>query len=327
MHTLSRRRFTAGSLALLAAPWSHHARAQAFPSKPIRFIIGFTASGAADVMCRTVAQHLGTRLGQSIAVENRLGASGIIAADAVAKSPPDGYTLLFGLPGPMVILPALGQKLPYDPIKDFAPVGPAGNLPLVLVVPSGLPAQNLKELIALAKAQPGKLNYASTGPGSTTHLGMELLKHAAGLDIRQVPYKGQAAALPDLLAGNVQMLLAGWSTAIPHVKSGKLRYIAVTGDQRSAAQPQVPTMAELGIPGIDPSLWCGLWAPAGTPADIVTKLSTELAAVTQSAPVRERFAELGMDPMTADAQQFARFVQSEQTRWVRVIKETNLKME
>ena len=323
MHTISRRSACAGVLSAFAG----RGRAQTYPLRPLRMVIGFTASGASDVMARTVAQHLGARLGQSVVVENRPGASGVIAADAVAKAAPDGHTLLFGLPGPMVILPALGMRLPYDPIKDFAPVGLAGNLPLVLVVPSALPARNLAELLALARAQPGRLNYASTGAGSTTHLGMELLKHAAGVDIRHVPYKGQAAALPDLLAGEVQMLLAGWSTAMPHVRSGRLRTIAVTGDQRSAIQPDVPTMAELGVAGVDPSLWCGVWAPAGTPEPALARLSEELAAVMQSGAVRERFGELGMEPLASDPVRFARFIGSEQARWQRVVREARLRLE
>ncbi len=314
-------------MASLVVAFAGTARAQAYPTKPIRLIVGFAAGGSSDVMARTIAQQLAERLGQQVIVENKTGASGIIAADTVAKAVADGYTLLFGVPGPIVILPALGTKLPYDPIKDLVPVSLVANLPLALVVPSTLPAQNLKELLDLARTQPGKLNYASTGPGSVTHLGMEMLKYAAGVDIQNVSYKGQAAALPDLMAGTVQMMLDGWATTIPHVNSGKLRFIAVTTAQRSAVQPQVPTVAEQGFPGFNASPWYGVWAPAGTPQGVIAKLSAELVVVTSSPTLRNRFKELGIDPLTGDFRQFADFILSEQKRWADLIRQANIKVE
>lgn len=326
--TISRRSAVSALAAVLLSSIGIGANAQgSYPNKPIRLVVGFAAGGSSDVMAREIAKQLSIRLGQQIIVENRTGASAVIAADAVAKASADGYTLLFGVPGPIVILPALGQKLPYDPIKDFAPVGLVGNLPLALVVPVNFPANNLQELIAVAKAQPGKLNYASTGPGSTTHIGMEMLKFFAGVDIQQITYKGQAAALPDLITGQVHMMLDGWATTLPHVKSGKLKFIAVTTPQRSAVQPQVPTVAEQGFPGFDASPWYGVWAPASTPHDVVAKVSAELAVVTQSQQIKERFAELGIDPLTAESMQFVRFMQTEQARWSKVIREAKIKMD
>lgn len=322
-----RRAFTATLAVLALTPAAVHAQTPPWPTKPLRLLVGFAAGGSSDVMARAIAERLAKNLGQQVIVENRAGAGGMLATDAVAKSPADGYTLLFGTVGPFAISPALGVKQPFDPIKDFTPVGLVGNLPLAVAVPSSLPVRDLGELLALARAKPGQLNYAHTGIGSTTHVGMEILKKAASVDIVAVPYKGQAAAMPDVMSGRVQIVLDGWSTTIPHVKSGSLRFVAVTTSARSAVQPQVPTVAESGFPGFDVSPWYGIWAPAGTPKDVIARLSTELVGITQSQVIKDRFAELGMDPLTADSEKFSKFVQSEQARWAKAIKDANIKVD
>lgn len=315
---------TAAALCWLLSP----VQAQTFPSKPLRLIIGFSAGGSSDILARLLAQGLTERLGQQVIVENRLGASGIISADVVVKSPPDGYTLLLGVPGPIITSPALGMKLPYDPIKDLVPVVLVAHTPMAFVVSSTVPVDNLQELIAYAKANPGKLNYASTGAGSMTHLSMEMLKHAAGVDIRHVPYKGAVSAIPDLIAGNVQMMMdAGWDNTLPHVKTGKLKYMGVSSIKRSSAQPQVPTIAEGGFPGFDASPWYGVFAPAGIPAGVRTRLAKEVAAVVESPSVRKRFADLGFEPMTGDGAVFSNFILSERVRWVKIIHDGNIKLE
>ncbi|NKE68898.1 tripartite tricarboxylate transporter substrate binding protein [Ramlibacter sp. RBP-2] len=312
---------------VLLALFASASFAQAYPSKPIKLVIGLSAGGPSDVMARTVALALGERLGQQVVVENRTGVGGNIAAEGVAKSPADGYTLLFGSSGPLAVSPTLFQKLAYDPLKDFAPVGLVANLPLVLAVPTSLPVHNVQELIALAKARPGALNYASAGNGGITHLAMELLKSEANVDIRHVPYKGTAAAMPDVVSGNVQMVMDGWSGVQPLVKAGKLRQIAVAVDKRLAVAPDVPTIAEHGFPGFNASPWYGILAPAGTPQPIVSKLSSELAAVMSSAALKEKFQSLGMEPLTSTPAEFAAFLRTENEKWAKVVKRSGAKAE
>lgn len=317
------QRFAGVVLAVCASA----ATAQSYPVKPIKLVIGLAAGGPSDVMARTVAKALGDRLGQQVVVENRTGVGGNIAADAVAKSPADGYTLFFGSTGPLAVSPTLFRNLSYDPLKDFAPIGLVANLPLVLVVPTSLPVQNMQELIAYAKARPGALNYASAGNGGTTHLGMELLKSEAGLDIKHVPYKGTAAALPDVVAGSVQMVMDGWSGPQPLVKAGKLRQIAVAVDKRLTVAPDVPTIAESGLPGFNASPWYGILAPVGTPPAIVDKLGTALTAVMASEPVKEKLESLGMEPLTSSPSQFAVYLRSENVKWAKVVKQSGAKVE
>lgn len=324
--TISLQRFVFKFVAAVAAVvFGAAAHGQAYPTKPIRLVIGLGAGGPSDVMARTVAKALGDRLGQPIVVENKTGAGGNIATDLVAKASPDGYTLLFGSTGSLAVAPTLYRKLPYDPIKDLAPVGLVANLPLVLVVPTSLPVHTMGDLVNLAKSKPGQLNYASAGTGATTHLAMELVKTTAGIDIRHVPYKGTAAAIPDLVSGQVQMVLDGWSGTEPLVKAGKLRQIAVAIDKRLAIAPDLPTIAESGFPGFNASPWYGVLAPAATPKEIIAKLSAELAIVMASPAVKEKFASLGMEPLTSDPEQFAAFVKSENTKWAKVVQQSGAK--
>jgi tripartite-type tricarboxylate transporter receptor subunit TctC len=324
--TISLQRFVFKFVAAVAAVvFGAAAHGQAYPTKPIRLVIGLGAGGPSDVMARTVAKALGDRLGQPIVVENKTGAGGNIATDLVAKASADGYTLLFGSTGSLAVAPTLYRKLPYDPIKDLAPVGLVANLPLVLVVPTSLPVHTISDLVNLAKSKPGQLNYASSGTGATNHLAMELVKTTAGIDIRHVPYKGTAAAMPDLVSGQVQMVLDGWSGTEPLVKAGKLRQIAVAIDKRLAIAPDLPTIAESGFPGFNASPWYGVLAPAATPKEIIAKLSAELAIVMASPAVKERFASLGMEPLTSDPEQFAAFIKSENTKWAKVVQQSGAK--
>lgn len=252
------------SAAMLAAlPPS--AGAQAYPDKPIRLIVPYPAGGSSDVMARAVAEKLTTALAVQIVVENRAGAGGNIAASVAARASADGYTLFFGAAGPLAVNPALYEKLPFDPVKDFMPIGLVGKMPLFLTVPASLPVQSLKELIELAKARPGQLNYASSGIGGTTHLAMEVLKSQTGAGITHVPYKGTAAGVADMLGGSIQAIFDARPTTGPHVQAGKLKFLAVSTAGRSALEPQLPTVAESGFPGFDLYVWYGLMAPAGTP--------------------------------------------------------------
>lgn len=311
------------SALLIAAPQGTFA--QSYPTKPIRLLVPYAAGGATDIMARVVAQKLSENLGQQVVVENRPGAGGNIAADAVAKAAPDGYTLFFGSTGPLVINPSLYAKLSFEPVKDFAPIGLVGDMPLFLVVPVSQPVHSIKDLIALAKAKPGQLNYASSGVGGTTHLAMELFKTTAGVDILHIPYKGTAAGVADMLAGNIQVMFDVMATSGPHVKTGKLRFIGVTTTKRSAFAPDVPTIADAGFPGFEATFWTGFLAPAGTPREIINKLSAELAKVIALPELRERFATLGMEPRTSNPEQFAAFIRSETVKWAKVVRDSGAK--
>lgn len=302
--------------------------AQGYPTKPIRLIVSFPAGGPTDIMARTMSQKLSESLGQSIVVENKLGAGGNIGADAAAKAAPDGYTLYFGSLSQMAISPALYPKLPFDPVKDFAPIGLVGQLPLFLVVPVNLPVHSLKDLIALAKSKPGRLTYAASISGGTTHLVWELFKSASGVNMKHIPYKGTAIAIPDLLSGNVDALIDALVTTAPHVEAGKLRFIAVTTAKRSTLVPNVPTIAESGFPGFEAISWSGLFAPAGTPGEIIQKLSTELAKVMALPEVLKRFATLGMEPLASSSpEQFSAFMRSEAIKWAKTIRDAKVKVE
>ncbi|MDO9093650.1 MAG: tripartite tricarboxylate transporter substrate binding protein [Rubrivivax sp.] len=314
------------SAAMLAAlPPS--AGAQAYPDKPIRLIVPYPAGGGSDVMARAIAEKLTTALAVQIVVENRVGAGGNIAASVAAKAPADGYTLFFGAAGPLAVNPALYEKLPFDPVKDFMPIGLVGKMPLFLTVPVSLPVQSLKELIELAKARPGQLNYASSGIGGTTHLAMEVLKSQTGAGITHVPYKGTAAGVADMLGGSIQAIFDAWATTGPHVQAGKLRFLAVSTAGRSALEPQLPTVAESGFPGFDLYVWYGLMAPAGTPPEVIAKLSSETAKVMAQADLKERFARLGMEPMTSTPEQFATHLRAETAKWAKIVRDSGARAE
>jgi tripartite-type tricarboxylate transporter receptor subunit TctC len=295
------------------------APAQDFPRKPIRMIIPYPPGGPTDILGRIVAQNLSERLGQQVVVENKPGASGMIGADLVAKAPPDGYTLLANA-SIHVINASLYKKPTYDAIKDFTPVSLIADVPLVLVVPPELPVKSVKDLIALAKSKSGKLNFASSGNAAAPHLAGEAFKIATGVDMQHVPYKGSGPALTDLMGGQVQLMFDSLPSSISHVKSGKLRAIAVTTAKRSSALPSVPTIAESGVPGFDISTWYGVWAPAGTPKEIVSRLSGEIAKIVKLPDVRERLSGLGAEPVGSSPDEFAAYCRSELAKWAKIVK-------
>lgn len=303
------------------------AAAEPYPNKPIRLIVPYAAGGGTDVMARAFAQRLASALSVQIVVENRTGAGGNIAASAVAKAAPDGYTLFFGAAGPLAVNPALYDKLPFDPVKDFAPIGLVGSMALFLTVPASMPVKSVKDLVALAKAKPGQLNYASAGIGGTTHLAMEVLKTETGANLTHVPYKGTAAGVADMLGGNIQVIFDAWTSTSPHVESGKLKYLAVSTAARSALAPQVPTMAESGFPGFNLFVWYGILAPAGTPSEVVDKLGRETLKVMAQPELKEAFARLGMEPMSGGPEPFGAFIRSETVKWAKIVRDAGAKAE
>jgi len=285
--------------------------AQSYPAKPIRFVVGFTAGGASDITSRIIGQKLTEHLGQAVIIDNRAGASGTIAGGIVAKAPPDGYTLLSGATSILAINPALYAKLDYDSLRDFAPVSQTVSMPQLLVVHPSVKATTLKELLALAKAKPGELNYSSSGTGSSSHLAMELLKYMTGINVVHVPFKGSGQAMPNLLAGQVQLVFDPMPSSLPHVKSGRLRAIAISTATRSPAIPELPTVAEAGVPGYESSLWYGVLLPAQTPSAVVAKLNQTINAILREAEVGERFAALGAEPRGGTSAEFGAYIGTE----------------
>lgn len=324
MGKVHRRQFLIAAGALLAAPL---ARAQgAFPSRPIRIIVPASPGGAADILSRTIAQKLADAWGQPVLVDNRTGAAGIIGAEAVAKAPNDGYTIMMGFAGVIAVNPSLYKTLPYDSVKDYAPVALVALSPLMLVVHPAVPAYSVNELIALAKAKPGQLNFASTGSGSTQHLSAELFKTMAGIDMTHIPYKGSSLAYPDLLAGNVSLMFENMLSMLPNAKSGKVRALAVTGTKRSAAMPELPTVAE-SVPGFSAVGWYGVLAPAGTDAAIVNKLSAEINRILKLPEVSERLSSLGAEPSGSTPEEFAAHIRTEIAKWGKVVRDSGARIE
>lgn len=301
--------------------------AQTYPSKPIRIIVPFPAGGNADILARILGQKMAESLGQQIIVDNRAGAAGIIGAQAAAKSPPDGYTLFMGTTGTQTTNPAVYARLPYDPLRDFAPVSNFAGSPYVLVVHPSLPVRNLKELIALARARPGALHYASFGAGSSAHLTGVLLQTMARIDIVHVAYKGGPPALADLVGGHVEMMFNLLPGILPHVKAAKLRAIAVAAEKRAAAIPEMPTFAESGMPDFYSDSWYGIFVPAGTPKDVVSKLNAEVLRVLALPEVKQRLAAEGAEPMGGSPEQFAEQIRRDLARWTRVAKGADIKIE
>ncbi|HEX9556002.1 MAG TPA: tripartite tricarboxylate transporter substrate binding protein [Reyranella sp.] len=314
------------ALALLAVGVGT-ALAQAYPSRQIRIVVPFAAgAGVLDIMARLVGQHLGASLGQQVVIDNRPGAGGIVGAEVVAKAEPDGYTLLMGNTA-LVVSPYLYAKLPFEPLADFVPVTLVNSAPLLLVVHPSVPVQSVKELIAYAKARPGQLNYGSGGVGSTPYLATELLKAMAGIDVVHVPYKGGAPALADLVAGQLTFMIENVPGTMPLVKSGKLRALAITSAQRSPLAPDLPTMAEAGVPDYEMVGWNGVFVAKGTPAEIVARLNSDLAKVLRLPDVKEQMATLGAEPGGDSTPAFGAFVKAESARWGRIIKERGIRPE
>jgi tripartite-type tricarboxylate transporter receptor subunit TctC len=312
-------------LLMLCAPYAVQAQ---YPSQTVRVIVGFPPGGTTDVIGRLVAQGLSERLGKPFVVENRPGASGSIGASAVAKATPDGHTLLV-VPSTQGTNPFLYGSLPYDTDRDFAPIGLIASTPYLFVVYPGLPVQNFRELIALLKKNPGKYQYASTSPGTAQHLGAELVKRMAGVDMEHVPYKGTGAVMPDLLSGRVPMMFENIAVMTPHVKKGALRALAVSSAKRSSLLPDVPTVAEtgMGLEGFEVLGWFGLYAPAGTPADIVRRLNAEVNALIVQPAMVQRFAELGAEPLGGPPEALVAFLKAEQDKWGRVIRDLGIKLQ
>ena len=304
------------------------AQAQVYPSKPLRIIVPFAPGGSTDIVARILADKLTTSLAQSVVVDNRAGAAGNIGAEAVAKAAPDGYTLLMATTGVMAINNALYRNMTYDAAKDLEPVSFTTSITNVLTVPLDIPAKSVAELIALAKAQPGKLSFASSGAGSSTHLSGELFKSMAGIDVLHIPYKGSGQALIDLMAGRASMIFDNMPSVLPHIRGGKLRGLAVTGTKRSAAMPELPTIAEagahLGLSGYESLSWSGIAIPAGTPREIVLRLSREIGSVLAMADVKQKLTELGADPVGGSPEVFAEHVRKERDKWSRLIRERSI---
>ena len=314
-------------LALLLAIVAFAGWAQPYPAKPVRVIVPYPPGGGNDTLGRLFAAKLGERLGQPFLVENRPGAGTMIGTEAAAKSPPDGYTILLSSIATHALSPNLYSRVPYDPIKDFAPITLLGIAPTVLVINQEVPAKSLQELISLAKAKPGTLAYASGGNGTPPHINAEVFKSVAGVDLLHVAYKGGGPALTDLIAGRVHVMLDTAASAMPHVRSGKLRALALSSPKRSAEYPDLPTFAEAGLPAYDTNAWYSMHAPAGTPGEIVRRLNGELVAILKDADILARFKQLSTDPVGNSPQEFASFVKAELDKYARIIKSAGIKLD
>jgi tripartite-type tricarboxylate transporter receptor subunit TctC len=298
-----------------------------YPTRPIRMMVPFSPGGASDTAARVVSQQLAPRLGQQIVIENRPGAGGVIGTELAARSTPDGYTLLMGSNTEMVINPNLYKKLPYDTQRDFAPISLVADTPLIMVVHPSVPAKTVQELIALAKAKPGALNYASSGNGSTVQLASEMFKSMAGVNIRHIPFNGSAPAVIQTIAGETQLVIPAMPAALQQARSGKLRALAVTTAKRVAAAPELPTVAESGVPGYDITIWNGLLAPAGTPKPVLDRLYAELLKVLAMPEVKQSFANIGAEVVTSTPAQFAAFIKSDLAKYAKVVKDADVKID
>jgi tripartite-type tricarboxylate transporter receptor subunit TctC len=301
--------------------------AQSFPTKPIRWVVPFAPGGSTDTLARTLAVKLSDALGQQVVVDNRPGASGNIGMEIVARAPADGHTILLGYIANVAIAPSLYEKLPFDPVKDYEPITLLATSPNVLVAHPTVAAKNLKELIALAKSQPGKLNYASASIASVGHLTGELLNDLAGIKMTHVAYKGSGQAVTDLLGGHIQLMFSGFSSTLPHIKSGKLRALAQTGEKRSPALPDVPTIAESGFPKFEATAWYGVHAPAKTPKPVVNRLNAELVKALKLPDVSERLGSLGFEIAATTPEHYGNYIRSEIKKWAKVVKASGAKPE
>ena len=316
------KRITTLLVGLAFASLAGVSHAQAWPSKPIRWIVPFAPGGTTDILARTIAEKLTPALGKPVIVENNPGAGGSVGATQTAKAAPDGYTIMGGTISTHAINASLYKKLPYDPVKDFVPITLIARVPNLLVVNPEVPAKNVKELIALLKANPGKYTFASSGNGTSQHLSGELFKSMAGVDMQHIPYKGSPPALQDVVGGQVTMTFDNITTAWPLAKAGKLRALAVTTAKRSPIAPDVPTLAESGLAGYEVGSWQGVFAPAGTPPDVVKRLNTEIVKIINMPDVRAKLEALGAEPVGNSSDEFATIVKSEVAKWAKVVKES-----
>ncbi len=309
---------------LLAFP-ARLATAQAYPSKAIRLVVPFPPGGSNDVIARILGRKMGESLGVSVVIDNRPGVGGVLGSDLVAKSAPDGYTLMIGATSTMAVNPSLYTKMPFDPLKDLTPITQIASGPFVLAVPASLPAKTVEEFIALAKAKPGQLNFGSSGNGTSLHLTAELFKSMAKVDIVHVPYKGAGPALTDLVGGRIHMIFSDMAALAPFVKSGQLRALGVTSARRSAALPDLPTISDSGVPGYVATSWYGILGPAGIPSEIVAKLGAEISKIVHAPEMRDRFLGLGIVPVTGTPDDFRAFMRGEIAKWGGVVKASGAK--
>ena len=324
MHTRQFLQFIVGMSLLLPAAW---VSAQAFPSKPVTIVVPFPAGGALDTVARGIAEQMRTDLGQPVVVDNRAGAGGTLGSGHVARAAPDGYTILLGSVATHAIAAGLYPKLAYDPIGDFAPITQLTSSPLVLTASPQLKAANVAELVAAAKAQPGKLNYASTGNGTALHIAGEAFRGAAGIDVLHVPYKGGAQATTALLAGEVSYMLANPQLVMSFIQSGKLRALAVTGNARLDALPAVPTLKDAGVPGVNVTTWFGLWAPKGTPTAVIDRLNASARKALATAEVKRQLEAQGDAPVGSSVADFSSFVRAEHKHWVAFVQSAGIKVD
>ena len=321
------------TLALFAAAITAQAQptsispGQAYPTRPIRCVVPYPPGGPTDIIGRAIAQKLTESLGQPVIIDNRGGAAGTIGSEQVARSPADGYTLLWGTPGTHGIAPSIYPKLGYDPVKDFAPVTLIALGTNLMAIHPSVPARSVQEFLALAKSRPGKLNFGSAGNGATSHMAGEMLKVMAGIDMLHVPFKGAAPAIVALMGGEVDMAILDAPALLPQIRAGKLRVLAVASERRSRVLPQVPTLAESGLPGYHASSWHALFAPAGTSRDIVTRLHSEITRIVKLPEITERLSAQGVEPVANTPEQLADFIKAEITRWARVVKASRAKID
>jgi tripartite-type tricarboxylate transporter receptor subunit TctC len=323
-----RRIAAAWAAAVLLSPCAVTAQspAEAYPARPVRVIVGLAPGGGTDIQTRLFAQKLSESLGRPFVVENRTGAGGTLAYAQVAKAPPDGYTLL-GVAGGYTITPAVYAKLPYDPVRDFAPISLVVQAPFLLLTHPSLPVKSVKDLLALARAKPGMLDCASAGHGTSTHMAFELFKAMAGVNITHIPYKGTGQSLVDAMAGQVHMLFGNVLSSLTHVRAGRLRALAVTTARRSTVLPDLPTIAESGVPGYENSTWHGWLAPAGTPPAVLTRLNAELVKSARAPDVVERLAPDGGEPVGSTPEEFSRHIATDMARWSKLVKEIGIRFE
>ena len=303
------------------------ASAQNYPNKSIRFLVGFAPGGSTDIVARLIGQDLGKNIGQQVVVDNRTGAGGIVATEALVRSPPDGYTIFACTTGTFAIQPYMYSKLPYNIEKDIVPVTQTGSLPYIIVVHPSLPVKNVKEFLAFAKPRPGQLNYASSGIGTGSHLSAAYFNTAAGIDVTHVPYKGTGQAMGDLLGGQVVMMFDQPVSSLPHVKAGKLKMLGISSSKRFPTLADVPTIAESGVKDFDAVSWSGVCVPGGTPRDIVNKLQQEIAKVLQAPDLKTRLLNDGIEPIGSTAEQFQAFIEREKIKWSKVVRDSGARAE